>query len=70
MGEHAAAVTLMRGVLAGRRRVLGEDHPSTQAMIAWMNRNEENLAAEVGAVVAEEGDREKEEEVEEEETMY
>jgi hypothetical protein len=67
MGEHAAAVTLMREALVGRRRVLGEDHPSTQAVIAWMDRNEENFAAEVAAVVTEEGEEEGEEE---EETMY
>jgi tetratricopeptide (TPR) repeat protein len=67
MGEHVAAATLLREALAGRRRVLGEDHPHTQATISWMDRNEEILAAEVAAVVAEEGEEEGEEE---EETMY
>ena len=62
MGEHVAAVTLMREGLAGRRRVLGEDHPSTQAAIATMDVMEQNLLAK--EEVAEE------EEEEEEETMY
>ena len=53
----------MREALVGRRRVLGEDHPHTQAAIAWMDSIEENLAA--AAVAAEE-----EEEEEEGETMY
>jgi hypothetical protein len=72
MGEHVAAATLMREALAGRRRVLGEDHPHTQAMIAWMDRNEENRAVEVAAVAAEEGEEEGkgEEEEAEGETMY
>jgi hypothetical protein len=48
--------------------VLGEDHPSSQAVIAAMDVMEKNLAAEVAAVVAEEGEEEGEEE--EEETMY
>jgi hypothetical protein len=37
VGEYVASATLMREVLAGRRRVLGEDHPSTQAAITWMD---------------------------------
>ena len=56
------------GPLAGRRRVLGEDHPSTQDAIAVMNMIEENLLTEeVGEAEEEE---EEEDEDEEEETMY
>ena len=63
-----AAATLMREALAGRRRVLGEDHPRTQAAIAAMDVIEEKLSEEVGA--ADEEEEEGEEEEEEEETMY
>jgi hypothetical protein len=74
MGEHAAAVTLIREALAGRRRVLGEDHPRTQATIAVMGVMEQNLLAkEEVAEEEEEEEEEAEEEDEEEEegeTMY
>ena len=54
----------MRVALVGRRRVLGEDHPSTQTTIAEMDVMEQNLLAK------EEVAEEEEEEEEEEETMY
>jgi hypothetical protein len=46
MGEHAAAAMLMREALAGRRRVLGEDHPHTQSARVFMERLEEKLPKE------------------------
>ena len=66
IGEYVASATLMREVLAGRRRVLGEDHPSTQAAIAMMDMIEEYVAADLVGLAAEEGKQEQEEE----ETMY
>jgi hypothetical protein len=54
MGEHAAAATLMREALVVRRRVLGEDHPRTQATIALMDVMEQNLLAKEEAAEEEE----------------
>ena len=61
----------MREALVGRRRVLGEDHPHTQAAIAEMDMMEQNLLAkeEVAEEEEEEGEGEEEEDGEEE-TMY
>jgi hypothetical protein len=74
MGEHAAAATLMREALVGRRRVLGENHPSTQTTIAEMDVMEQNLLAKEEVAEEEEEQEEEEEgeegEEEEEETMY
>ena len=60
MGEHAAAATLMREALAGYRRVLGEDHPHTQATIAAMDRIEEKLRSEEMGAAEEEEEEEEE----------
>jgi hypothetical protein len=61
MDEYAAVVTLMREALAVRRLLLGENHPSMQDAVLYMQRNNKsikNLAEEAAA--AEEKEHEEE----------